>query len=164
MSTVRGSRTVALAVGGTVVVVGLAFALASRGARTTEVANPAATSGAPSERIRVEVLNAGGVAGRARLATMTLRELGFDVVHFGNAASFGRDSSVVVDRVGRPDLSRAVANALGIRNVVSDPDANLFVDVTVLLGRSWSDRSPTGEGGRDEAEGSGWNPGRWLAR
>jgi predicted NBD/HSP70 family sugar kinase len=39
---------------------------------------------------------------------------------------------VVIDRVGRPDLAEAVANALGIPNVLTQPDPNLFVDVTVV--------------------------------
>ena len=36
-------------------------------------------------RVRVEVLNAGGEDGMARLATEHLRDQGFDVVFFGNA-------------------------------------------------------------------------------
>jgi hypothetical protein len=42
------------------------------------------------ERIRVEILNGGGHAGAAREATDQLRDLGFDVVFFGNAGSFDR--------------------------------------------------------------------------
>ena len=91
----------------------------------------------PRERVRVEVLNAGGRPNMARNATETLRDQGFDVVYFGNAGSFGNDSSVVLDRVGRIDLARAVADALGIRSVRSEPDPNLFLDVSVVLGESW---------------------------
>ena len=56
---------------------------------------------APSERITVQVLNAGGVDGLARKATAQLRDAGFDVVEYGDAASWDRDSTWVVDRVGR---------------------------------------------------------------
>jgi len=91
----------------------------------------------PRERVRVEVLNAGGRPNMARDATETLRDLGFDVVYFGNAGSFGNDSSVVLDRVGRIDLARAVADALGIQSVRSEPDPNLFLDVSVVLGDGW---------------------------
>jgi LytR cell envelope-related transcriptional attenuator len=90
-------------------------------------------------RVRVEVLNAGGVSGMARAATRALREAGFDVVQFGNAATFDEARpSEVIDRVGRADIAQVVAEALGIDNVQSDPDPNLYVDVSVLLGSEWA--------------------------
>lgn len=89
------------------------------------------------ERVRVEVLNAGGEQGVARIATDELRSLGFDVVYFGNAETFDAEMSAVVDRVGRLEAARAVANALGIRNVRSEPDTSLYLDTTVRLGRDW---------------------------
>ena len=89
-------------------------------------------------RVRVEVLNAGGASGVARDATAVLRDLGLDVVYYGNAENFSDEPSVVLDRVGRSDAARLVADALGIRGVVLEPDSNLFVDVTVRLGPDWS--------------------------
>lgn len=145
-----------------IALVGGAAYVASRseGTPSTPVRNPAP----PTERVRVEVLNAGGVPGQAREATLRLRDSGFDVVHFGNARSFDRDSSAVVDRVGRPELARAVADALGVPDVVSDPNANLFVDVTVLLGSEW-------RGGADPAVVEAgppprepWDPRGWIGR
>ena len=88
-------------------------------------------------RVRVEVLNGGGQAGVARSATRLLRDAGFDVVFFGNAGSFDQDSSLVLDRVGRPEWARAVAEALGIHNLLSEPNPNLYLDVSVVLGRDW---------------------------
>jgi len=93
---------------------------------------------APGTRITVEVRNAGGVDGMARTATDHLRRAGFDVVGIGNAASFDQAESVVIDRVGRPETAADVAWALGIDNVKSEPDPNLFVDVTVRLGSEWA--------------------------
>ncbi len=119
---------------------------------------------APAERVRVEVLNAGGVSGRAREATAHVRDAGFDVVGWGNAVSFDRDSSVVIDRVGRGDLASAVANVLGIRNVLSEPDSNLFVEVTVLLGSEWSRPMGEGEGTRTAPARAWWDPRGWLGR
>jgi hypothetical protein len=90
------------------------------------------------ERVRIEVLNAGGVSGMARTATGVLREAGFDVTGYGNASAFDPNRpSVVIDRVEQMDLALAVAAALGIDNVHSDPDPNLYVDVSVVLGREW---------------------------
>jgi hypothetical protein len=106
-------------------------------------------------RVRVEVLNAAGRPNLARQATDALRDDGFDVVFFGNAAAGARggpstepaggasgepesEPSVVIDRVGRIELARSVADALGIRAVKSEPDSNLYVDVSVRLVEDWT--------------------------
>jgi hypothetical protein len=119
---------------------------------------------APEGRVRVEVLNAGGVSGMAREVTGILREVGFDVVDFGNASSFDLERpSAVIDRIGRPDLAQAVANVLGIDNVLSEPNPNLYVDVSVLLGSEWTRPHPV----RDEERRGGrawWDPRAWLSR
>jgi len=113
------------------------------------------------ERVRVEVLNGGGVSGRAGEATDALRDAGFDVVLFGNAGTFDRDSSVVLDRVGGLDAARAVADVLGIRNVRSEPDSNLYLDVSVVLGRAWTPVAE--EGGEAETPARAWwDPRGWL--
>jgi len=89
-------------------------------------------------RVTVDVRNAAGVEGLARSATDHLRGAGFDVVSLGNARTFGSDTTVVIDRVGETSKAAAVASALGVVRVVSQPDSNLFVDVTVRLGSDWS--------------------------
>jgi hypothetical protein len=99
-------------------------------------APPSALPGAPG-RVKVQVLNAGGLAGAAREATRALRDRGFDVVYYGNAELFSHDSSAVLDRSGRLDRARSVAEVLGIRTVRSEPDSSLFLDVTVRLGPEW---------------------------
>ena len=114
-------------------------------------------------RVRVEVLNAGGREDMARLATDHLRDRGFDVVYFGNAETFGQDSTVVLDRAGRPAAAAAVGQALGTHWVESQPDANLYLDVTVLLGSGWvpdvsGEEGDGGEGG----EVSWWDVRRFL--
>jgi LytR cell envelope-related transcriptional attenuator len=93
-------------------------------------------------RVRVEVLNAGGRVGMAREATGFLRDVGFDVVDFGNAGSFGADSTVVINRSGRPEAAAAVARALGGAVVRDEPDPNLYIDVTVMLGGAWEPEFP----------------------
>jgi hypothetical protein len=98
---------------------------------------------APAGRVRVQVLNASGTHGLARSATDVLRDRGFDVVETGNAPR-GTDpsASVVYDRVGRLDVARQAADALGIRRVEARRDANLLLDVTVVLGRDWRPPQP----------------------
>lgn len=86
--------------------------------------------------MRVQVLNATPVRGLARRAVMHLRDRGFDVLEMGTAAE-QLDSTVVLDRSGHPDWARRVAEALGGARVESRPDSSRYLDVTVLLGRSW---------------------------
>jgi len=104
-------------------------------------------------RVRVEVLNAGGTQGMARLATDHLRDRGFDVVFFGNADAFGQDSTIVLDRSARPRAAAAVGQALGTNRVESRPDANLYLDATVMLGSHWT---PDMGSDPDEGEQSPW--------
>ena len=89
------------------------------------------------DRVRVEVLNGGGVAGVAGRARDLLREAGFDVVYFGNASSFGTDVSVILDRGQDESVATAVGAALGIPEVVQEENPSRLVDVTVLLGTDW---------------------------
>ena len=105
-------------------------------------------------RIRVEVLNAGGRDGMARLATQHLRDRGFDVVYLGNARRYDRDTSVVLARGGDQDAAALIARSLGIEAIRAEPDSSRYVDVSVLLGTDWG---PDG-GGADE---SGGEQSRW---
>jgi hypothetical protein len=103
-----------------------------------------APSGAPSApvqapagvRIRVQVLNATPTRGLARRATSFLRDHGFDVVEIATAPQ-SRDSTLVIDRSGKPEWARLIARALGGVSVESRPDSSRYLDVTVLVGRDW---------------------------
>jgi hypothetical protein len=97
---------------------------------------PPDVNAASDTRVRVEVLNATPTRGLARRATMQLRDRGLDVVQTGTSA-VQADSTVVFDRAGHPEWARRVADALGGARVESRPDSSRYVDVTVLLGRSW---------------------------
>ena len=80
---------------------------------TTEV--PEAAPPRPEGRVRVEVLNGGGIQGIARSATRALRDSGFEVGYYGNAETFTQEGSVVLDRVGRPEVAEGVAEARIVR-------------------------------------------------
>lgn len=154
-------RTVAVVV--VVLLVGAFVGSAWSQRRSTRSGEAGSAAGArPRVRVRVEVLNAGGSQGAARDATDRLRDQGFDVVFYGNAKSFGRDSSMVLDRTDHLDEARAVADALGIRKVRSEPDSNLYLDVSVLLGRDW--KPPSASATSPVAERAWWDPRRWLKR
>ena len=93
-----------------------------------------------SGRISVEVLNGAGEPGAAARITEALRDAGYDVKTFGNAASFEYDSTIVIDRSRRPDAARSVADALGVKEVRSEPQPELYLDATIILGRDWRQR------------------------
>ena len=97
-----------------------------------------------TERVRVEVLNGGGVPGVARQATQILRDAGFDVVTYQNAENFSEGPSVVIDRAGRRHWAEQAATVLGIESVESRPDSAKLLEVTVLLGKEWKPVSPPG--------------------
>jgi hypothetical protein len=111
----------------------------------------------PWDRVRVEVLNAGGVRGMAASARDELRDAGFDVVHYGNASTFEQVESEVILRGGTAEAAENVARALGIEQVRVEQDASLLVEVTVLLGSGWRTRAER-EGASGDAAEAGRNP------
>jgi len=84
--------------------------------------------------ITVEVLNANGRAGDARIGTRLLRHAGMDVVYFGNAGENGLDSTRIVVRRGAEQVGERVRAALGQGRVEVQLDSAKLLDVSVLLG------------------------------
>ena len=137
----RALRRLSVAGIAVLLVGGVLLARAWRAGETAVVrASPPDASTFPSERVKVEVLNATDVRGLARRATLHLRDRGFDVLYLGTATT-QLDSTLVLDRSGYPERARRVAEALGGARVESRPDSSRYLDVTVMLGRSW--RAPS---------------------
>ena len=90
----------------------------------------------PGQRVRVQVVNATTVRGLARRATRWLRDRGFDVVEVGNSAQ-QLDETLVLDRSGHPEWARRAARAMGGARVEARADTLRYLDLTVLVGRSW---------------------------
>jgi hypothetical protein len=88
------------------------------------------------DRIIVEVLNATGKQGIARVGTRTLRRKGVDVVFFGNADTTA-DSTRLLLRRGSRERADAVQKLLGLGKIETAPDSTRRVDVTVILGADW---------------------------
>ena len=135
----RRSLKAAALVAAAIVVVGGVAALGFRymRGRTPSVSKPARETMAPDgARVRVQVVNASTVRGLARRATLLLRDRGFDVVEAGTGAD-QLDSTLVLDRSGHPDWAKRVALALGGARVEARPDSSRYLDVTVLVGRTW---------------------------
>ena len=94
----------------------------------------------PERSIRLQVLNGCGVKGLAKVVSPALRAKGFDVRETRNAGSFRYAQSLVMDRVGRPELAQAVADSLGIdrSRVTTEIARNLVdIDVTVIVGADY---------------------------
>lgn len=106
---------------------------ARRGPKSDRVTGPRV---APAERVRVQVLNATRTRGLGRRAMLYLRDQGFDVVELGTLPT-NRDSTVVLDRSGHPDWARRISASLGGARIEARPDSSRYLDVTVLIGRSW---------------------------
>ena len=88
--------------------------------------------------ITVEVLNASGKAGEARVGTRLLRRAGIDVVFFGNAAASGLDSTRIIVRRGDTKPAERVRAALGQGRIEVQLDSSKLLDVSVLLGADFS--------------------------
>ena len=88
--------------------------------------------------ITVEVLNANGRAGDARVGTRLLRREGIDVVYFGNADGAPLDSTTIIVRRGSAAVGEKVRKALGRGRVEVQLDSTKLLDVSVLLGADFA--------------------------
>jgi hypothetical protein len=91
---------------------------------------------APTQRVRVQVLNATRIRGLGRRAMLYLRDQGFDVVEVGTTSAT-RDTTLVLDRSRHPEWAQNIATSFGTARVEARPDSSRYLDVTVLVGASW---------------------------
>lgn len=105
----------------------------------------------PARRPRVEVLNGLGRPGAARRAAEMLRDMGFDVVYFGNADRFDHETTRILARSTDRTAVRRIADSLGVRRVSHRPAPSLYVDGTVVLGADWDSLRAA----RDSADAAG---------
>ena len=96
------------------------------------------TPGDRGPAITVEVLNANGRAGDARVGTRLLRREGIDVVYFGNADESTLDTTRIIVRRGSARVGETVRAALGQGRVMIQLDSSKLLDVSVLLGADFS--------------------------
>ena len=86
-------------------------------------------------KIKIEILNGCGVQDLARVTTDYLREKGFDVINYANAAE-EQKRTVVIDRLSPEEKwAKIVASALDIELTSAIVDSSLCVHVLVLLGK-----------------------------
>ncbi|HKK71878.1 MAG TPA: LytR C-terminal domain-containing protein [Candidatus Krumholzibacteria bacterium] len=88
--------------------------------------------------LRVEVLNACGENGLARRAARQLQELRQDVVGVDTWTGHEFATSFLIDRRGKPALSRRLAERLGPCTVILERTEDARADVSLVLGRDWA--------------------------
>src|SRR5207249_1514500 len=103
---------------------------ACRGDRGGNAALPVPGGGGGEPRVTVEVLNASGTPGLARVGTRMLRRAGIDVLTYGNAPETvgALDSTRIVVRRGTEEVGRRVRRALGLGRVVVQLDSARLLD------------------------------------
>lgn len=93
-------------------------------------------------KIKIEILNGCGVQDLARVTTDYLREKGFDVINYANAAE-EQNKTVVIDRLSpKEKWAKIVASALDIDLTSAIVDSSLCVHVLVLLGKDYEEIMP----------------------
>jgi hypothetical protein len=88
-----------------------------------------------NSNIRVEVLNGCGVNRLAVKVTNILRRKGFNVVKIGNTENQTFTETVVIERSDENmDNAEYLAKQIGCKNIGSDIDPALYIEVTVIVG------------------------------
>ena len=96
------------------------------------------TARAPNgTRVVVRVVNATGIRGLARRATLWLRDFGYDVVDFDSAPKLARSETIIEVHTGHEAWGDRVRKALGVGRVITHPDTSRYVDLTVFVGSDW---------------------------
>lgn len=87
--------------------------------------------------IQLEVLNGTTEPKVAQRLTEALRSGGFDVVDVGNYKSSSVQRTTVIARTPDKSAAVSVASYLGVDNshVLQQPDKNLYLDVSVIIGK-----------------------------
>jgi len=87
--------------------------------------------------IQLEVLNGTTEVGAAQQLTEVLRSGGFDVVDIANYKSSDVQRTTVIGRTLDKTLAQSVASFLGVdkNHVLQQPDKDLYLDVSVIIGK-----------------------------
>ena len=85
------------------------------------------------------MLNGCGVSGTGQKMTTFVRGLGYDVVEMGNYKSFNVEESLVIDRSGKIEIAKKLAEQLGIaeKNVVQQISPEYFVTASIVIGKDF---------------------------
>ncbi len=93
--------------------------------------------GARPEAVRVLVSNGAGTAGLGATVADELASVGFDVVGFGDAATFGRPDTVIRTTRHARRAARLLATWLGVEAEIETVEAVAEGEVELVVGLDW---------------------------
>ncbi len=98
----------------------------------------------PNLSIQLDVQNGTNENGAASRFTEYLRKSGVDVVEIGNYKSSDIERTLVIDRAGDKNKAKKVAMTLGVseKNIIQQLNNSLYLDVTVVIGKDFSELKP----------------------
>ncbi len=90
--------------------------------------------------IKAEVVNGCGIEGLGDELTDLLRFNKIDVIQSGNYFQFNVDNTLIIDRSGNVEKAKKVAQIIGVpeQQIIQQINPSLFLDVTVLTGKDYS--------------------------
>ncbi|MEO0106873.1 MAG: LytR C-terminal domain-containing protein [candidate division WOR-3 bacterium] len=96
-----------------------------------------------NSNLRIEVLNGCGINRLAIKVSEILRRDGFNVVNIGNVEDKVFSETVVIER-SRSDNANAsyFARRIKCKNIGSDIDSALYIDVTLIIGQDYQKLFP----------------------
>ena len=128
----------------------LAFSLASKSFSTKKNTSGEITdtnsnlTKQPNLTIQLDVKNATGENGVAKVFTDYLRQKGFDVVEMGNYDSSDEPKTIIIDRNGKNENCKKVAYTLGVneKNIIQQLNESMYLDATVVIGKDYKELTP----------------------
>jgi hypothetical protein len=88
---------------------------------------------------QIQILNGCGKPGAAETFRNYLTDRGFDIIEFGNAASWNYAHTLVVARTANEPVARDLAKVLNTDNLVHLFDPLALVDATVFIGKDYEE-------------------------
>lgn len=88
---------------------------------------------------QIQILNGCGKAGAAEHFRNFLTDQGFDIIEFGNAASWNYNHTLVVARTDNLPVARDLARVMGTDNLIHLADPLAMVDATVFVGKDYEE-------------------------
>lgn len=88
---------------------------------------------------QIQILNGCGKPGAAEQFRNFLTDQGFDIIEFGNAASWNYPHTLVVARTHDDPVARDLARVMGTDNLIHLFDPLAMVDATVFVGKDYEE-------------------------
>ena len=88
---------------------------------------------------QIQILNGCGKPGAAESFRNYLTDQGFDIIEFGNAASWNYAHTIVVARTANEPVARDLAKVLNTENLIHLFDPLAMVDATVFIGKDYEE-------------------------